>query len=451
MGPVPASSGEKGPPTAVRSSSSQPSANPEIDRRVDELVVSSAARLNAQVVDISRVLRTVLAGEISELDGDPRLVELLGASVEGNVDTILHILQYAIAPQHLEAPSAAVEYARRLAQRGVPVNALLRAYRLGQDNLLKYLFDEIERQAGDPGIGFRASQRVVAVTFSYIDWISQQLVTVYEKEREQWLRNYSTVRVARVREIVQGTDVELGAAETTLGYQLRQHHLGVVIWASEHTGLPELEQAVTALGRALPQVGRPLFCACDRASGWGWLPLGHDRVDPDPDAIASVMTAVLADTAPDCRIALGSPEPGLVGFRDTHHQAVAAQRVAVVAGDRAPRVISYGQPGVRAAALLSSDLDQARLLVRAALGRLAADDPQRARLRETLLTFLTTANNYTATAELLTMHKNTVKYRVARAEEERGAPIGPDRLDVELALVACRWLGPQVLLPARDG
>ena len=414
---------------------------------MDELVASSAARLNAQVVDISRTLCTLLAREISELDGEPRLVELLGASVEGNIDTVLHILQHAIAPQHLEAPSAAVEYARRLAQRGVPVNALLRAYRLGQDHVLKLLFDEIEGQTVDQGIGFRASQQVVAVTFRYIDWISQQLITVYEQEREQWLRNYNTVRVARVREIVDGTDVELGPAEATLGYQLRQHHLGVIIWASEHTELPALEQAITALSRALPQVGRPLFCACDRASGWGWLPLGHDRVDPDPDTIASVMTSVLAETAPDCQIAFGSPEPGLVGFRDTHYQAVAAQRVAVVAGDRAPRVISYGQPGVRAAALLCSDLDQARLLVHAVLGQLAADDPQRARLRETLRTFLSTANSYTATAELLAMHKNTVKYRVARAEQERGAPIGADRLDVELALIACHWLGSAILLP----
>jgi hypothetical protein len=434
----------------LRSTPSTPPASAEFDARVESLVASSAARLYAQSVDISMAMRTALSTEITELDGDPGLFELLGASIQGNVDTALHSLQHNIAAQNLEPPPAAVEYARVLAQRGVPVNALLRAYRLGQNYLLKLSFEEIGRQADDPDIGFRASQHFVSVTFSYIDWISQRLVTVYEQEREQWLRNHNTVRVARIREILEsstegsaGTD--LAASEAALGYPLRQHHLGVIVWASKPTELLELEHVVTALSRELPNVGRPLFCAWDRTSGWGWLPLGHERVaPPDPAVIA----AVLADTAPDCRVAFGAPERGIAGFRATHRQALAAQQVAQVAGSDAARVIGYGQPGVRVAALLSSDLEQTRMLVRAVLGRLAVNDPQRARLRETLLTFLFTANSYTATAELLTMHKNTVKYRVARAEEERGAPIGADRLDVELALVACRWLGPQVLLPA---
>jgi DNA-binding PucR family transcriptional regulator len=43
------------------------------------------------------------------------------------------------------------------------------------------------------------------------------------------------------------------------------------------------------------------------------------------------------------------------------------------------------------------------------------------------------------------MHKNSVKYRVEKAEQERGRPIRGDHLDVELALHACHWLGHAVL------
>jgi DNA-binding PucR family transcriptional regulator len=42
------------------------------------------------------------------------------------------------------------------------------------------------------------------------------------------------------------------------------------------------------------------------------------------------------------------------------------------------------------------------------------------------------------------VHRNTVRYRVGRAHEVRGRPVNAtegDRLDVELALVACAWLG----------
>jgi DNA-binding PucR family transcriptional regulator len=81
------------------------------------------------------------------------------------------------------------------------------------------------------------------------------------------------------------------------------------------------------------------------------------------------------------------------------------------------------------------------------LGRLATDDEQHARLRETLLAFLDTGGSYKATAERLTLHKNSVQYRIRRAEESLGHPVGDSRHDVELALQAGRWLGSSVLRP----
>ncbi|MFF7340044.1 helix-turn-helix domain-containing protein [Streptomyces sp. NPDC008163] len=119
----------------------------------------------------------------------------------------------------------------------------------------------------------------------------------------------------------------------------------------------------------------------------------------------------------------------------------------MAAGDRARTVTSFTDPGVRAAALLSADLGAARRLVRDALGALGADTEAAARLRGTLLAFVTEKGSYVATAERTHLHKNTVKYRVDRALEERGRPLGEDRLDLELALIACEWLGDAVLAP----
>jgi hypothetical protein len=48
-------------------------------------------------------------------------------------------------------------------------------------------------------------------------------------------------------------------------------------------------------------------------------------------------------------------------------------------------------------------------------------------------------------AEELNMH--SVKYRVGRAVARRGREIGSDRLEVEIALLACHWYGPAVLQP----
>jgi DNA-binding PucR family transcriptional regulator len=81
------------------------------------------------------------------------------------------------------------------------------------------------------------------------------------------------------------------------------------------------------------------------------------------------------------------------------------------------------------------------------LGDLASNDENDARLRETLRVFLSCGSSYKLAAEELNMHFNSVKYRVARAVARRGRDIGSDRLDVELALLACHWYGPAVLQP----
>ena len=49
------------------------------------------------------------------------------------------------------------------------------------------------------------------------------------------------------------------------------------------------------------------------------------------------------------------------------------------------------------------------------------------------------------------LHKNTVQYRIRKAQESLGRPIGGNRHDVELALQASRWLGAAVLRPVTEG
>ena len=93
----------------------------------------------------------------------------------------------------------------------------------------------------------------------------------------------------------------------------------------------------------------------------------------------------------------------------------------------------------------SPDLLQAWVL--STLAGLAADDELHARLRETLLAFLQSGGSYKATAERLMLHKNTVQYRIRKAEEGLGRPLGENRHDVELALRASHWLGSSVRSP----
>jgi DNA-binding PucR family transcriptional regulator len=79
------------------------------------------------------------------------------------------------------------------------------------------------------------------------------------------------------------------------------------------------------------------------------------------------------------------------------------------------------------------------------LGGLAIDDEYHARLRDTLLLFLQMGGSFKMTAERLMLHKNTVVYRIRKAEESLGLPVGERQHDVELALRVTQWLGPSVL------
>jgi DNA-binding PucR family transcriptional regulator len=412
---------------------------------VGRFVAETAERMHKQLAEVSTFIRGSLEDDIPELRGDARTIELLDASVEGNIETILHALRHDIAVERVEAPTAALEYARRLAQHGVPANALVRAYRLGQRRMNELVFGELRAADMAPEARLAVVEVITATLFEYIDWISQQVVAVYEDERERWLENQNTMRALRVREVLDGKNsVDVDATSTTIRYPLRWYHLAVVIWFSDlgaaGNELTKLQRFLRELGQALDVGSNPLFVAADETSGWGWLPF---RGAPS-DAVATARE--FASKRPESpSLAIGTLASGVDGFRRSHREAQTARGVAV-AGDRPePTVIAASDPGLSAAGLLGKDIGETREWVTAVLGDLSADNENDARLRETLRVFLRCGSSYKTAAEELDLHFNTVKYRVGRAVARRGRPIEGDRLDVELALLACQWYGAAVL------
>jgi len=418
----------------------------EVDRRAAARVAELGAIMGAQLPELTGVLHKVLSEEIEPLRGDQPLLDLLYASIESNLETLVHIYRHGIPVDDVSTPSAAEEYARRLAQRDISSIALVRAYRLGQQLVVDWAFEELGHREPDAQVAMAAVRRFTEVTFRYIDSISEKVVSEYESERERWLSNRNTVRAATLQELLAGEHLDAGVAEQALGYRLRQHHLGVVLWTADQrrgtADLRQLERFLGDLAKAVGAEGSPMFFARDRTTAWGWLPLGRAG---EP---AVAMPTLGPETAAGLHAAFGTPAAGITGFRITHLEALRAREVAMAAGPRALRLTSYADPSVRTAAMLAADLEGTRRMVARSLGALAADTEPAQRLRDTLQVFLAEKGSYTATADQVHLHKNTVKYRVDKAIEERGRPVDEDRLELELALVACRWLGPAVLRPA---
>lgn len=412
-------------------------------------VAEVAGRLHKRLADVTSEIHRALENQIPDLPREAQIMELLGASVEGNVDTMLHALRYDIAVERVEAPTAALEYARRLAQHGVPVNALVRAYRLGQRRMNELIFAELREVDISEGRRVAVIEAMSASLFSYIDWMSQQVVTVYEDERERWLENRNSLRALRVREVLSANKVvDVDAATKTIRYPLRWHHLGLVLWYPELSGagdeLARLQRFLRDLGEAVAVAADPLLVAADQSCAWAWLPY-RAAVADDADVVGKIRRfAVTRADSPS--LAIGTMAAGVEGFRRSHREAVEARGVAVVAQrPGSPTVVAASDPGLSVVARLGGDVAGLRDWVMTVLGELAGDTDNDARLRETLRVFLGCGCSYKLAAEQLNMHFNSVKYRVGRAVARRGREIGADRLDVEVALLACHWYGSAVL------
>ena len=414
----------------------------EVRRGVEEL----AARLGDRLPELVAAISASLRDDIPELR-DEAQIPLLDAGIEGNVTTALYALGHDAPVECVRAPTAPLEQARRIAQQGLPVSVLVRIYRLGQRSFTRLALSELHRIDVSPNARVMIIERITETLFAYVDWMSQQVVEVYEEERERWLETRNSMRALRVREVLAGREsVDIDSAITAIRYPLRWHHVALLVWYPGAGGqadeLVRMQRFVRELGEAVRAGAAPLFIAADRSTGWVWL-----SFQAAPDGIVAAIREFSLQHQDSPSVAIGSPAAGVKGFRRSHAQAVAIRSVVLARTRAEPTVVADSDPGLAAAALVCGNIEDVRTWVAEVLGRLAADTDSDARLRETFRVFLTAGASYTLAAEQLTLHFNTVKYRVGRALARRGRPITDDRFDVELALLLCHWYGDALLLP----
>src|SRR5580658_3802713 len=235
--------------------------NPQVDMddlAVAELMAGVAAAVSRRAAAVSEDVYQVVLREIPELHDDKPVLALLASSVHSNVGTCLQIMQHQIDLSAVRAPSASLEYARRRAQRGTPLTALLRAYRLGHTCFSDWMLKELARQADDAAMITAATLSMSRTVAGYVDQTSEEIVAAYTREREHWLRNRSAARAARIRDLLSGERVNAAATEATLGYRLRQYHVGLVCWTDDATaGVDD----VTRLEHAISLVAGKAACA----------------------------------------------------------------------------------------------------------------------------------------------------------------------------------------------
>lgn len=404
--------------------------DPDAPRRLIARVLSAAPRRA-----VSDAMTERIAADLPDLRADEAIFGSLAASVEANVENVTHAVVLDVPVARIEVPLAALEYPRRVAQRGMAATSLVRAYYLGQQTMIGLIGEALDADT-EAGQELReaAMRWLVGWSFDYNDVVTRRVLDEYEAERAAWVDARSGARTVRVFEVLEGEVPSVAAASASIRYPLRATHIGMVLWYAEGVDEVErIERFLRELAAATGATAPPLSVAIDRLTVWAWLP-----VDDGDAALAAARAFVVADQeAP--RAVIGPPADGLEGFRATNRSAREVRRVADATE---ARLLVATDPGVGLAALVAQDVGAARAWADGVLGELTGESAADARLRSTLEVFLRTGGSFKATAEKQLMHANSVKYRVRRAVLRRGRAIGDDRLDVEVALAVRRIFGP---------
>jgi predicted DNA-binding protein (UPF0251 family) len=411
-----------------------PSSDPAVDAALRATVERSRERLDA----LADRLSGHLIGSVADLADEPEIADVLVTAAREGTAAWLAIVRDGALPREVAVPESARALSRAWVRRNRPLPPLLRAYRLAHGFVAREMLALLRELADDPGTLGRASERLVELSFGYVDGLSAAITDLFLGERQRLVRSAELARAEVVTALLAGEAVDVDAAERRLGHPLRGHHLGLVLWAEggeatdEPLGRLESEAqrlADAAGGRALlriPVGGRLL---------WAWIagdaPLEDRALRAAPSAAQRTRPtgerpapreAAAGPLPAALHVAIGAPAAGPAGFVRSHEDALETRRVAVLA-PRPPRLSRY------------RDTDR--------LGALAEDEDGARRLRVTLRAHLEERGSNVAVARRLGIHENTVKYRVRKARELLAAGAADDD---PLALGAALRLAD--LLPA---
>ena len=379
----------------------------------------------------SRVDAAVLTA-FPALGTQPDLRLALERSTEANLADVLAMLGDPELPLDTGVPPDALSLAGMLVRRGVDPGDLVHAYLVAQNEFWRAWMEELAvRVPAGPSLTAaleRSSDRV----FTRADFLVAELMRQVDRERVRWMGGALARRTQVVQELLAGDVTDPADASRALGYDLDRWVLAIVLWERgdpvPHDGL---EARATAIAEAAG-AARALTLAPTHATLWAWI---GTQGEPDVPAIGAALKLGAGQG-----VAFGTPAHGLEGFRTGHTEATEARRVAELGGRSG--VVRYEE--IEAVSLLSGDNERLGRFVERTLGPLAAPDEGTARLRETLLAWLAEGGNARRAAERLHAHKNTVLYRLQRAQRLLDRSLDEGRGELELALRVREALGPRI-------
>ncbi|MFM9033446.1 MAG: PucR family transcriptional regulator [Mycobacterium sp.] len=371
-----------------------------------------------------------IVGELPEF-ADPALRADLHASTRAHWKGFLPL----ITRESIEVrPAPQIhDLARTLARRGFELPLLLSVYRIGQRATWQYITGLLQTEVSDPALRSAVLLRFWTQAAYWIDSTVESLIVTFTAEREQWQRGALARRAAIVKSILAGQSVDLDASITALAYPLRQFHTAFTLLVDEKIPESEVQHLIEVAARTMAATlsgGQPLIVSSAARAAWCWT--------ASPCGTEPAAAWQYDDLPRFVRATVGNTHRGLAGFRLSHSEAVAALAVAERIDADVVRFADV-ELACLAAGVVSHEGRSA--FVRRELAHLAESDEATERIRETLQIYLRQGGDAAITGDLLSLHPNTVRYRVRQAEKKLGHPIQHRRVQIELALEIMNVLG----------
>lgn len=418
---------------------------PQLSPEVTELFRRGAeAALDPRAEWIEELHAAALGGDrMRPVAADPVLA---AATKRANLANLLHWAAQNVRHPGRRVPAntgaEALDAARDMVRRGLDERGL-DAYRTAQSVAWRRWMEICFELTSDPVL-LRELLDASALSIStFIDDTVAAVSRRMEAERAELTRGASAERRAAVTLLLEGAPIGRARAEAQLGYGLAGPHTAAIVWSVPGTpgggaaqrpqggaerpqdgAFERLEAAAETVMRAAGATHR-LTVVAGAAALWVWFPTGAAPR-------AGHLTELLA-AHPDVRVAVGRPGTDVDGFRRSHLDAAAAQRMLTRL--TSPQQVARYED-VQLVALLTAEPTQAEEFLADTLGDLLHAD---AATQETVLTYVREQCSTTRTAQRLYTHRNTVLRRLARADELLPRPLPENVVSVGAALEVLRW------------
>ena len=401
----------------------------DLVRRVARVFLDEPADLMAEVH------AAVSAAADEPLRSEPTLAAEVAASTRANV---LHLAASMLKEPGGRVPAnltpEVLGIAREAFRRGIE-QSVYTTYHCGQNVVWAYWMRTAFSLSSDPAVlrqALAAGSRSVA---GFVEDMVAELSGQLRRERAELARSSHARRFEVVSLILDSAPITTGRASSRLGYDLRRQHTAAILWTDpRRPDQPALAQAAEALGPAT-RARQVLTVIASSSSVWAWLAAA--------DTDAGAITAATA-THPGVRVAVGPAGAGIDGFRRSHFDAMATQRLM----SRRPDLRVARFADVQLVTLAIQDEQRAREFVARTLGTLAGADRE---LRDTLCVYIGEQFSAARAARALYTHRNTVLNRLQRAERLLPLPLAGHGLEVGVALEIAQWLGTQPGSATHDG